>query len=1144
MSCSTSRRGLLYSLIFAVTLLLGLTGVAEAQQVFGSIYGNVTDPSGSAVNNAKVTITDTNKQTSFVVTTNDSGTYTKGQLIPDPYQVTIEAPGFQKTVSNDVQVSVDASVQFNAKLQVGNMSQQIEVTAAAPLLQTDRADISQTFSSQQISQIPSIGRNLQSFELLNPGTVKLSFQHATSENPQGGVQALVNGQYISATGYELDGTTNQDPILGIIVINPTFDSVNEVKQSNQDFDAEFEYTGGGLLAYSTKSGTNSFHGDVFEYNLTNTPGFSTFGRNPFSEPNGAPPFHQNQFGGSLGGRVIKDKLFFFADAQLTRQSLGGSVLTTVPTAAERTGDLSDWLAAGRNSSNGVNPYIIYDPTTRQPFPNNRIPQNRLNPQALALLNYLPLPNSNAQGTVYQNNYVAQGSDSINGNQWNTRWDYYGNEKNTFFGRYSYAAYDQSAPGAFGLLAGGPAFSGNRFAGQSNALNQSGAAGWTHTFNPTLINEFRFGYLRYHVNTAPNGFGTQPAAQAGIPGLNLDTTFTSGLPAFFINEVGGGGNNTNGSIQLGYALGINGCNCPLTEIESQYQFVDNVSKIAGNHTLKFGFDGRYARNLRVPSDAHRSGELSFDPGYTGADPNNNNGLGLATFLLGDVTNFRRYVSSNTNAQERQKRLFFYGQDTWHITPKLTFNYGLRWEVIFPETVNGAGNGAQADLRTGNLDVFGLGPFSSHGYQSFNAHLFAPRGGIAYQVTPKTVIRAGYGWSYNLGTFGSIFGHNVTQNPPVLSIQNLTQTTAFNNVFSLQNGPNPPQTLVTNPLTGTIPVPNGIEVKTRPLQLTLPVVYLYNFAIQQQVTNKVSVTASYVGNQGRHAFLGFGQQFNVNEPNYIPGLSEQSVDVGKPYFARYGWTQPIDFYCNCSNSRYDSFQALFKVNALAGLNLQGNYTYQISQGDGNGPYNTAYYFLYDRPGGWNYADQVPHQQWVIVPNYDIPFGKGRKFGSHANRIVDLALGGWNVSGITTYYSGSPFSPTIGGYPGAPPVGPNNRPIKGTGDPYAGALGNRDQWFVGGLGTSFLAPGSQQFGNYPANRLYGPHFINQDLSLMKVFAFTERFRFTLRTDATNIFNHTNLDVPNNNVTSATAGQITQTAFGGSYNLRRLQFSGTLNF
>ena len=229
-------------------------------------------------------------------------------------------------VSNDIPVRVDEAARLDIPLQVGEVTTQVEVTAAAPLLQADRADVALTFTAKEINDLPNIGRNLQSMELLNPGTAKIGWQHASDENPQNSVQMVVDGQLFDSMGYQLDGTTNQDPILGIIVINPTFDSISEVKQANQDFDAEFEYVGGGNANYSTRSGSNQFHGDAFEYLQLNTPGFKTFAADPFNNLPSA-TYRQNQYGGSIGGRVIKDKLFFFGDAQLNRQSQGASVLT-------------------------------------------------------------------------------------------------------------------------------------------------------------------------------------------------------------------------------------------------------------------------------------------------------------------------------------------------------------------------------------------------------------------------------------------------------------------------------------------------------------------------------------------------------------------------------------------------------------------------------------------------------------------------------------------------------------------------------------------------------------------------------------------------------------------------------------------------
>ena len=409
----------------------------SAQQVFGSIYGTVTDKSGGSIANAKVTVTDLNKNTKSDVMTNESGNYNKGQLIPGSYQVEIESPGFSKVISSKLDVTVDQAARFDAALAVGSISEEVEVTAAAPLLQTDRADVAQTYTSKEVSELPNFGRNVQSFELLTPGTSQFGWNQNSAEDPQGGKQIQVNGQAFSATGFQLDGTSDQDPILGEILINPPIDAIAEVKQASQDYDAEFGYVSGGMLTYSTKSGSNAFHGSAFEYLYVNTPGFQDFARNPFNsaENKGVPTVHWNQFGGSIGGKIIKNKLFFFGDAQLTRRVDNESVLTTVPTAAARMGDFSGYINNGNN--------IIYDPASgnpntglgRTPFPGNKIPGTSLNSQALALLNYFPLPNTVEQGSGlnFRNNYATTGGETFNTNQWDTRWDYYQNEKNTFFG---------------------------------------------------------------------------------------------------------------------------------------------------------------------------------------------------------------------------------------------------------------------------------------------------------------------------------------------------------------------------------------------------------------------------------------------------------------------------------------------------------------------------------------------------------------------------------------------------------------------------------------------------------------------------------------------------------------------------------------
>lgn len=1130
---------LLQPLLFLLILVLAQTP-ALSQTVYGTIFGTVVDTTKAPVANARVTVTETGKNVSSVTGTNDSGNYSRGQLIPGSYRVEVEAPGFRKSIADSVVVRVDTTTRVDLQLVVGEVSEKVEVTAASALLETGKADVAATFSAQQIVGLPNLSRNLVSLMFLVPGVQSIGGATPASENPQGGFRVMVNGQNFGNTGYQLDGTENQDPILGNVVINPNLDSLAEAKFATEDFDAEFGYVGAGMFVMSTKSGSNQFHGSAFDYLANNSPNFKTSGRNPFTEPNGAPTVKSNQFGGSLGGRILRDRLFFFGDAQLTRRRQDANVLTTVPTLAARGGDVSGYL----NQNGAVTNNVIYDPASGAPvtgqnrtaYPGNVIPPAQLSPQSQALLKFFPAPNTLVGGVPYRNNYIASGTTRFDAEQWGGRVDYYRGRSN-FFGRFTQAAFDLNVPGAFGALAGGPGLDASGFSGQSNVLNHSLAAGFTRSINAQTVNEFRFGFFRYRVDVQPGGFGTQPATEAGIPGLNLDKTFTSGLP--FFNIIGDGGSG------LGYSLSVNRCNCPLAERERQYQFVDNFSHTRGNHALKFGADVRYALNLRVPSDLHRSGELGFAPGFTGRVDTNGattQGLGLATFLLGQVTTFQRYVSPTTTAEERQKRMYFYGQDTWRISSKLSLNYGLRWELIFPETVNAPGNGGALDLSTGKIAVFGVGKVPLRGIQKMTWTNLAPRIGLTYQINQKTVVRAGYGWSYGLGVFGSVFGHVTTQNLPVLVSQALNPANSFSSVFSLAQGPVAP--VFPQPdADGFIPLPNGVTPRVRPEQITLPLVMAHNLSVQRQITSHMTATVSYVGNQGRHVLNGNGNTIDLNQPAFIPGVPNQNLR--RPYFGRYGWTQPVTYYCNCANSSYDALQAKVELRNWHGYTLSGNYNYQYARGDSA----NSYTFLYNRPLGYGNQPTISQQQILINQVAELPFGKGRTFGANWTRPVELVLGGWNLSGTTTYYTGIPFTATIGNFPaqvnGAPytrpDVGPSY-PDRGSISPFEGARGDRSQWFRGGLGTAFLLPAANTYGNHGFNNLHGPQFIQQDVSLSKNIRATEGIRLQVRGEAYNVFNHTNLGLPNGNVTDAAAGQITSIPFGTS--MRRLQFALRVEF
>src|SRR5918993_502678 len=677
-------------------LLLGLllssahTPEARAQAVYGSIAGTVTDAQGAVVPDATVIITSVERNTSDTVQTNDSGLYVKERLLPGKYKVTIEKAGFKKGEIASVDVNLDRQGRAPVAVEVGQVTEPVTIsTAEGQLLKTDRADVATTFESRQITDLPVLDRNFTKFVLLTPGTQQLGWQHAASENPQGSTQTMVNGQHFSGTGYQLDGTENRDPILGIIVVNPNLESIGETKITSQNYDAEFGQATAGVVSVQTKSGKNDIFGSAFEFYQDER--FQA--RNPFTQPTkeSLPDTTKHQFGFSVGGPILQNRSFFCGDYQGTRSTVGGSRLLSVPTLAARAGDLSAY---------GVN---IFDPTTgatpaqRAQFSGNRIPTGRLSPQAQALLALIPEPNVTGRENGTRDNYQVSASETFDADQGTGRIDHRLSESTNIFGRYTLGNFFRDGPTAFGTAGGAELVS---LGGVSDVKNQSLAIGVDRTISSTLLADFRFGWFRYNVNVLPFDFGTTPATEAGIPGLNLDSTFTSGMPALFI---GGDSTNAPGDFEAGSGLGVNRCNCPLDQDEKQWQMVGNVTKIWGNHSIKVGVDVRRAHNLRVPSDSHRSGELTFNPDRTRGPEGG--GMGLATFLLGDVTRLARYVSSSTDAREQQWRHFYYAQDTYRPTSKITLNYGLRLDVFNPQTVNEAGNGGGLNPDTRQIMVGG-------------------------------------------------------------------------------------------------------------------------------------------------------------------------------------------------------------------------------------------------------------------------------------------------------------------------------------------------------------------------------------------------------------------------------------------------------
>jgi outer membrane receptor protein involved in Fe transport len=1103
-----------------VALVVMAPRAAQAQAVYGSIAGTVTDQSGAPVPGATVTITSVGRKTVDTVTTNASGNYEKLRLLPGTYEVKAELSGFKAKVVSAVNVSVDTQTRVDLGLELGQVSEVVTVESVeSQTLKTDRADVATTLETRQVTELPVLDRNFTKFILLTPGTQQQSWNHAASENPQGSAQTVVNGQTFSGTGYQLDGTENRDPILGIIVINPNLEAIGETKVTSQNYDAEFGQAIAGVVSVQTKTGTNSIHGSAFEFlqrdNFQARNPFTNFKVDPLTGKY-LPDSKRDQFGGSIGGPIQKDKFFFFGDYQGTRSNVGGSRLLTVPTAEARAGDLSKY---------GVN---IYDPAAGAPsvrpqFPGNVIPADRLSPQALAVLSLIPLPNAPGTNNGTRDNYVVSGTEKYNSDAFDARVDGRLSPSVNTFVRYSFAKFDINGPQAFGK-GGGPELV--SLGGVSKVRNHSVAAGADYTINPTTILDVRFGFFKYGVDVLPNDYGTTPATQAGIPGLNLDNTFSSGLPFFELND---------GTAQMRFGSGLDAgrCNCPLSEHEKQFQIVSNLTKSLSNHTIKFGVDIRRAYNLRVPSDSHRSGQLYFNgAGTTGPT---GGGMGLATFLLGDVQQMHRYVSPNTNARESQWREFFYAQDTWRVTQKLTLNYGLRADIINPQAVNEPGNGGWLDIHTGEIRVGGVGDIDLQGNVK-NKVNWAPRVGATYQINPKTVVRAGYGRSYDIGVFGSTFGHSVTQNLPVLSAQDLNPPNNFQSVFDLATGPPAPE-FPEVPANGRLPLPAGVFARLLPDTQRLAHVDAYNVTLQREITPTLSAELAYVGNHGR-GFMGDNPATNVNQPTIV-GFPTLNQNLRRPFYAGlvqttdglsgdYGWTQGIDYFSNTGKSTYNALQAKITRRFRGGYSLLAHYTYQKAKNNGGD------YFFIDPNLNYGPADFVRTHVFVLAGNAELPFGKGHRWASDASGLTDALIGGWQLNANVTVQSGLPFNVDYRDASKDRDTGPNRPDL--IGDPQTGkGDGLTSPYFnvtpIGSDGSAFGRPAVGTFGNLARNALYGPGWWNVDASLFKRFRVGSRSDLELRIEAQNVFNHINLNnpdatigVPGNN--NPNAGFITSMA------------------
>ncbi len=1166
---------------------------ASAQAVYGSIIGTVTDNAGAVVPNATVKITDVAKGTSISVQTNGSGEYNAQHLIPDVYQVEVTAGGFSTGTVNNVVVYADTAPKADVKLTVGGASSTVTVTSAAPLLTTDRAEVSTILNERAVENLPNLNRNFTAFELLTPGTTYIGWGPGEgSGNPQRSQSIEVNGQLPFATGYELDGTDNQEPINGVAVINPNLDAVSEMKVTSQNYDAEFGKAVAGLVTAQTKSGSNSFHGSAFEYRRSDAQQardpFANATRNSLTGKYLSPTLH-NQFGGSVGGPIKKDRVFFFGDYQGLREKTGSAVLTTVPTEKALTTctsggacDLSDYLQGGQGQIYKPNSLTDASNLNRTPYPGNLIPAGAVSPQAVAFFKLIQADAPpNVGGSAITNNFATSGSGIFNTNQADGRVDGRFGDKLHLFGRYTYFGVALSGNPFFGA-AGGLGYGPGNFAGTDSARYQSVAAGGDYVVSPTWLTDFRFGYYRIYNNTVgPNS--NQPLGNAlGIPNANVgDLSLNGGLPQFNIDIPS---NGSNGGQNVEYGTSAN----PTLQQTSQWQFVNNWSHQFGNHNIKFGVDYRYGKNhtVSIASNALRSGTFFFAAPRTSGP--GSSGVGFATFLLGDTTTFWRTQTQNTNAQTRQNRFFTYAQDQWRVTPKVTFNYGLRWELYTPESVTAKGAGGLLNLNTGILQIAGYGSNSDTLNVKNNFSNFAPRLGVAYQIFPRTVVRAGYGIVYGQGWAGDTFGGVLTSSFPTQVQQTVTPVSNNAAVFNLAQGP-PGYTFPAIPSNGNYVLPDGISQTARPTQVRLPTVAGWNVMLQQELNSSMSLQIGYVGSEAYHNMFESSPSYNANEPT-LTGFNQINPETGQLYTVperspfyngtaqrelgvKYGtphqWTQRIDYMANQATGSYNALQIVVNKRYTSGLQFLAHYTWSHALG------HEAYEFLINPKIGRGNGYYNRRQAFVFAGNYDLPFGRDKLVGSGVPGWVNQIIGGFQLNGTLTLDGGIPFNTNYTSCSADNDVGNNDNACflnkTATGASFGIHKGkyNAQGRFVpyitpspyvlqppGSANNSFggfARPAMGTWGNIGRDALWGPGLVNVDASVAKNFTLRENLRLQLIAQAFNAFNHVNLANPDtcidcqdlNSIGVQNAGTIQGTVSNqDGTSMRRLQFGARFQF
>ena len=1051
-------------MLIAVLRILALSSFAYAQQDMGVITGLVTDATGATVPGARVTVTNRETGEARTVETSATGAYTIGPLRVGRYDVSVEKQGFKRSIQLDLELHAQDRVRTDLKLEVGQIADSVSITSEAPLLQAETASLDKVLEQNEIRRLPLNGRNFQQLAWLTSGVSPAT----GSRDRESGFNS--HGQQMTQNSFMIDGIDNNNNVMGMQdrkmqVVVPSLDAVAEFKVQTSNYTAEFGKSSGAVMIVSIKSGSNQFHGTAYEYLRNDI--FDARDMFNYVDRNGdgkADPesLRQNQFGATFGGPIRRNRSFFFTSWEGRRERYSQSDQAIVPTADERNGIFSRGLAT------------IVDPLTKQPFPNNQVPRNRFDATAVKLLDLWPQPNFAGSGT--RNNFIRNPPWKIDRDNWDTRLDHSISEKDKVFGRLSIARYKSLRDSVFPEPArGGQA---NDRAIDNNPA-KSIAFSYTRIIRPNLVNEFRYGFLRQVVDKRE--LTDQPfaelTAQYGLNGIPTAGRLF-GLPQITLSG------------RVGYQnLGEPG-SMPNYKIHQVHQYLDNLSWNRGNHNFKFGADVRWNRS-DIFGGASSHGNFTFDGQFTG--------ISLADLLLGMTGSVN--LTSQLQGQMRFRNYMFYALDDWKLTPHLTVNLGLRYELSSPwwekhDNMNRLELNPGANFNTITQAGYCGSSWSCRGLVNTDTNNWAPRIGLAYQWKRRTVVRAGFGVFYGgQGSLGAD-GRGINNFPYNRSVT--AQSSGGQPAIVLASGI--PANFLGSP---TAPPPAGVNWTTWQEDFPEPQVAQWNFAVQQELTRSLALTVAYVGSGTSYIM----DAYNINGSDPGPVATE----AARRLIPRWN---TINFRTPYGHSTYHGLDAQLEKRYSAGISFTGSYNWSHSIdnvpeqfGSGGGGLQSFKDFRSAR-GNSNFDVR---QRFAAATSWDMPFGKGRRWMDRGG-MLNHVLGGWQLSGLISAQTGHYFSISV----------PNSRTVLGgtavgtwwpdrIADPN---IGNRtaDQWFNT---NAFVIPrnadGTYRYGNAGRDILIGDSPFNVDAGLMKNFKVTERLGLQFRWEVFNVTNTPTLSDPN---------------------------------